>query len=129
MLNRVNLIGRVGGNPTIRDVGSDKVANFALATSEKYTDKTGKLQEVTEWHNIVIWGKLAEIVQKYVQKGFLLYISGKLKTRTWEDSKNSKHYVTEIIADTLKLLGSKSNNASQLSNSLNPDDVDDLPFA
>lgn len=84
-LNKVQLIGRTGKDPEVRHLDSGvTVASFSLATSENYTNKQGEKVEQTEWHNIVAWGKLAEIIEKWVTKGQLLYIEGKLKTRKWE---------------------------------------------
>jgi single-strand DNA-binding protein len=97
-LNKVTLIGNVGKDPEVRNTqGGKVVANFSIATSESWTDKTsGERSEKTEWHNIVVWGPLAEIVEKYVQKGSKLYIEGKLQTRSWEKD-GKKNYTTEIV--------------------------------
>lgn len=103
-LNKVQLIGRTGKDPDVRHLDSGiTVCNFSLATSENYTNKQGEKVEQTEWHNIVVWGKLAEVVEKYVKKGMLVYIEGKLKTRQWE-KENQKHYTTEIFADGMQML-------------------------
>ena len=111
-LNKVQLIGRTGKDPDVRHLDSGiAVCNFSLATSENYTNKQGEKVKQTEWHNIVVWGKLAEIVEKWVTKGMLLYIEGKLKTRQWE-KENQKHYTTEIFADGMQML-SKSEQQSQ----------------
>lgn len=106
-VNRVTLIGRVGQDANIRTVGDQKVASFNLATSEKYKGKDGNVVEQTEWHSITIWGKLAEVVEKYVTKGTQLYIEGKLKTEKYTDSTGTEKYVTRIIANTMQLLGGK----------------------
>lgn len=103
-LNKVQLIGRLGKDPEIRRLDSGViVASFSIATSENYTNKQGEKVEQTEWHNIVTWGKLAEVVEKYVKKGMLIYIEGKLKTRQWEKD-GQKHYTTEIFADGMLML-------------------------
>lgn len=117
-VNKAILIGRVGKNPEIKHLESGvSVANFSLATSEKYTNKQGEKVETTEWHNIVIWGKLVKIIEDYVSKGILLYIEGKIKTRNWEDKNGAKHYITEIVLEgfnsTLKLLSSKPEQQTQ----------------
>ena len=110
-LNRVTLIGRVG-QIKINDLngqnGPRKCAVFSFATTEKYKDRNGNLIENTEWHNIVSWNH-AELCEKYVQKGSLLYVEGKLRTRTWEDQQGNKKYVTEILAEKIDLLGKKEN--------------------
>lgn len=108
-INKVILLGRVGKDPEIRDVNGDKKAEFAIATTDRaYTAKSGvQVPERTEWHNIVVWRGLAEIAERYVHKGDLLYIEGKLTTRSWE-SDGQKHYRTEIQCSTLELLGNKS---------------------
>lgn len=112
-LNKVMLIGRVGGNPQIRTVGDQKVASFSLATSEKYKGKDGNLVESTEWHNISIWGKLAEVVEKYVTSGSQLYVEGKIKTEKYTDNNGVEKFATKILGSTLQMLGGKSENQSQ----------------
>lgn len=107
-LNQVNLIGRVGGDPEVRYLPSgDAVANISIATSEKWKDKqTGEQKEATEWHKIVFFGKLAEIVGEYVGKGSLIYVGGSLRTRKYEKD-GVTHYSTQIKADEMRMLGSK----------------------
>lgn len=103
-INKVILVGHCGKQPEVRHLDSGvNVASFSLATSENYTNKKGEKVEQTEWHSIVIWGKLAEVVEKYVTKGQLLYVEGKIKTRSWEKD-GQKHYTTEIFADSLQML-------------------------
>lgn len=113
-LNKVMLIGNVGRDPEIRYVdgpsGNAKVAQFTLATTERYKDRNGEMRENTEWHNIVVWRSTADVVEKYVKKGTQLYIEGRLRTRSWDDQTGNKRYTTEIIADNLQLLGRKSEN-------------------
>ena len=87
-----------------------KVANLTLATTEKYKDKQGNLQDATEWHNLQVWGKLAEIVEKYVKKGAQIYVEGKIKQESYESEKGGKKYVTKIIVSELRLLGKKESN-------------------
>lgn len=98
-LNKATLIGNVGKDPDIRTMQSgDKVANLTLATSEKWKDKnTGEQRESTQWHNVVIWGSLADVVERFVKKGFKLYIEGKIETRKWQDQNGNDKYTTEIV--------------------------------
>lgn len=107
-VNKVILVGRLGKEPEVRNLDNGTaVANFAIATSESYKDKTtGEKKETTEWHNIVLWRGLAEIAQKYVHKGDLVYIEGKLRTRSWEKDGVTR-YTTEIVADNMTMLGSR----------------------
>lgn len=109
MINKAILIGNVGQDPEIRYTGDvnngAKVATFRLATTERYRDRNGNLQEHTEWHNIVVWRNTADVVEKYVKKGTQVYIEGRIRTRSWDDQTGNKRYVTEIVADTLQLLG------------------------
>jgi single-strand DNA-binding protein len=101
-LNKVMLIGNVGKDPDVRTINGEKVANFSLATTYRNGDKDN-----TEWHNIVIWGKKAEVVEKYVRKGSPLYIEGSLRTRSWEDQQGVTRYTTEVVGYTLQLLGGR----------------------
>ena len=109
MINKVILVGNVGGDPEVRTTESGvKVARIRLATSERYTDKqSGERKELTEWHTITLWRGLADIVDRYVHKGSQLYIEGRLRTREWTDTNNVKRYTTEILADNMQLLGSR----------------------
>ncbi len=108
MVNKVLLIGNVGRDPEVRyfDNGLAK-AQFSLATTETYKNKEGEKTVQTEWHTIVMWRKLAEIVEKYVKKGDKIYIEGKIKTRSYDDKEGNKKYITEILAETMQMLGSK----------------------
>ena len=113
-LNKVMLIGNVGRDPEVRYLdgqsGNAKVATFTLATTERYRDRNGETRENTEWHNIVAWRNTADVVERFVRKGTQLYIEGRIRTRSWDDQTGNKRYTTEIIADTLQLLGKKSDN-------------------
>lgn len=111
-LNRVMLIGRCGKDAEVRTVGDNKVASFTLATTEKYKDRNGQLQENTEWHNIVIWGKLAEVAERYVQKGSQLFIEGKIKTEKYSGNDGVEKYTTKIYASSMQLLGNKQDGQS-----------------
>lgn len=106
-VNKVILVGHVGRDAELRYTqGGTAIANFSLATSEGYTDKTsGQRTERTEWHNIVCWNRLAEIAQQYVHKGRQVYVEGRLQTRDWVDPQGVKHYKTEVVCQTLQLLG------------------------
>jgi len=109
MVNKVILVGNVGKEPEVKHLDSGvSVARLSLATNETYTDKSGKKVTQTEWHNIVIWRGLAEVVEKYVKSGHPLYIEGKLRYSTYEDKEGKKQYRTEIICDNLRMLGGKS---------------------
>lgn len=108
-VNKVILIGRLGKDPEVRNLDNGAVvANFSIATSESYKDRTtGEKKEITEWHNIVLWRGLAEISQKYLRKGDMVYIEGKLRTRSWE-KEGITRYTTEIVADNMNMLSPKT---------------------
>lgn len=132
-VNKVILLGYTGKDPEVKDVAGTKVANLSLATTEKgYTLQNGtQVPDRTEWHNLVFWKGLAEVVEKYVRKGSQIYIEGKIKTRQYEDRTGSKRYVTEIFVDKLELLGSRpaQQEASPQSALYQPEQPkDDLPF-
>ncbi len=105
-VNKVILVGNLGKDPELRYTPSGAaVANFTLATSERYKDKSGQMQEKTEWHNIVAWRQLAEICGKFLHKGKQVYIEGRIQTRSYDDRDGNKRYMTEIIADQMQMLG------------------------
>ena len=112
MVNKVILIGNVGLDPEVRTLeGGAKVARVRLATTERLFDRTtNETKEHTEWHTITLWRGLADVVDRYVRKGTQLYIEGRLRTREWMDKDNNKRYTTEILADTMNLLGRRSDN-------------------
>ncbi|OCG56981.1 single-stranded DNA-binding protein [Gilliamella sp. Nev5-1] len=119
-VNRVILVGNLGQDPEVRYMSNgNAVANLSLATSETWKDKqTGEQKDRTEWHRVVIFGKLAEIANEYVKKGAQVYIEGQLQTRKWQDQSGNDHYTTEVVVNpiggTLQILGSRdNNNASQ----------------
>ncbi|WP_342646578.1 single-stranded DNA-binding protein [Mucilaginibacter sp. CSA2-8R] len=137
-INKVILVGHLGKDPEVRHLdGGVSVASFPLATSESY-NKDGRKVEQTEWHNIVMWRGLADVAAKYLQKGKLVYIEGKLRTRSFEDKTGIKKYTTEIVAENFTVLGRKSDfdndskqavKAEDADNGFNPaNDADDLPF-
>ncbi len=105
-INKVILVGNVGRDPEVRTTPSgQQVAKFSLATSENFTNKSGERQERTEWHNILVWGKLADLCRQYVQKGRQLYVEGRLQTSSWQDQQGQKRFRTEIVAQTIQFLG------------------------
>lgn len=143
-VNKVILIGRLGKDPEVRNLDNGAVvANFSIATSESYKDRTtGEKKEITEWHNIVLWRGLAEISQKYLRKGDMVYIEGKLRTRSWEKEGVTK-YITEIVADNMTMLSPKSgagntseyqsqerssNEGFRVNTPVDTSATDDLPF-
>jgi len=104
--NKVQLIGNLGNDPEIVNLDNgNKIAKFSLATNESYKDASGQKQTKTDWHNLIAWGKTAEIVEKYVTKGKELAIEGKLTTRSWEDKDGMKRYSTEVVVNELLMLG------------------------
>jgi single-strand DNA-binding protein len=108
-VNRVMLIGNLGKDPDMQFLeGNIGVAKFSLATTETYKDRSGKLISQTEWHTVVLWRGLAELAQKYLHKGSLVYIEGRLKTRSWEDKEGSKKFATEVVGDNLIMLDKRS---------------------
>jgi single-strand DNA-binding protein len=105
-VNKVILLGRLGQNPEVRHTPSGaSVANFSLATNESWMDKNGQKQERTEWHRIVVWGKLADLCGQYLTKGRQAYVEGRLQTRQWQDKDGQTKYTTEIQAQTVQFLG------------------------
>ena len=105
MVNKVILIGNLGRDPEVRSTPSGQpVANFTLATSRRWRDKNGQKQEQTEWHQVVVWGKQAEIAGQYLTKGKQVFVEGRLETRSWEKD-GQKHYRTEVICDQFTMLG------------------------
>ncbi|MBL0741834.1 single-stranded DNA-binding protein [Chryseolinea lacunae] len=107
-VNKVILVGRLGKDPEVRNLENGAtVANFTIATSESYKDKTtGEKKEITEWHNIVLWRGLAEIAQKYLHKGDMVFVEGKLRTRSWE-KEGVTRYTTEVVGDNMTMLSTK----------------------
>ena len=117
-LNKVLLIGNVDRDPEVRYLESNpqnpganaKVATFTLATTERFRDRNGEVRENTEWHNIVAWRSTADVVERYIRKGMQVYIEGRLRTRSWTDQTGNKRYTTEVLADTLQMLGKRQDN-------------------
>lgn len=108
-VNKVILVGRLGADPELKTLSSGQsVANFNIATSENWVDRDGQKQERTEWHRIVVWGKLAEVCRQHLGKGRQVYVEGKLQTRSWEDQQGQKRYTTEVTASIVQFLGAPS---------------------
>jgi len=141
-LNKVLLIGHLGKDPEVQHLDQGvTLAKFSIATSESYT-KDGQRVDQTEWHNIVVWRKLAEIAEKYLKKGSLIYLEGKIRTRSWDDKEGNKRYTTEIVADTFSMLDKKSDSQNEApqevaqkqeptaveESSGSEETLDDLPF-
>jgi single-strand DNA-binding protein len=114
MINKVILVGRLGRDPETRYTSSGQaVCNFTMATDESFKTRSGERQQRTEWHRIVMWGKLAEIAQQYLKKGQLVYVEGRLQTRQWDDKRDgSKKTTTEIVANSMKMLGGRGEGAA-----------------
>ncbi len=141
-VNKAILVGFVGNDPEIRYLDSGTpVCNFRMATSETYKNKAGERVTNTEWHNIVLWRGLAEVAEKYVKKGTQIYVEGRIRTRAWDDREGNKRYTTEIVGDSMQLLGKKSDDTSGGGSSSEQDETvnnapdipeadasDDLPF-
>ena len=143
-VNKAMIVGNLGADPEVRYTpGGQAVANFRIATTESWNNKeNGQKEERTEWHRIVVWGKQAENCSQYLSKGRQVYIEGRIQTRSWTDKDGNTKYTTEIVANTVQFLGSKSqdagqgqadtppefgvNNNAQASTSTNLDD--DIPF-
>jgi single-strand DNA-binding protein len=108
-LNKVMLIGRLGVKPEVRYVKEETpVATFRMATTEPYRGKDGEKHENTEWHNIVAWRNLAKFCETYLDKGMLIYLEGRIQTRSWQGQDNTTHYTTEILADVIRMMEPKS---------------------
>lgn len=134
-VNKVILVGNVGGDPTVRTAGASKVAEFSLATGRQWTNQRGEKQEKTEWHRVIAWKGLAEVVEKYVSKGSPLYVEGEIEYRSYEKDGVTR-YTTEINARELVLLGTGAQKPAKQERSYSdpptpfpePEDDDSLPF-
>ncbi len=132
-VNKVILVGNLGKDPEVRHLeGGAAVANFSLATTETYKDKTGQKVEQTEWHNIVVWRGLAEVAEKYLKKGMTIYLEGRIRSRSWDDKEGVKRYTTEVIGDTFTILSKKEHgqqpSTTEDSGNITAKTGDDLPF-
>lgn len=113
-VNKVIVVGRLGTDPEVKTVSSGQtVCRLSVATSENWTDRDGQKQERTEWHRVVIWGRMAEVCGKHLSKGRQVYLEGRLQTRSWEDQQGQKKYTTEIVANTVQFLGGNDRAQSQ----------------
>ncbi|WMX14765.1 MULTISPECIES: single-stranded DNA-binding protein [unclassified Aureispira] len=137
MVNKVTLIGRLGKDPEVRTLESGtNIAKLSLATDESYKDKSGEWQTITEWHNIIMWRDMAERAERMLKKGYLVYIEGKLTNRSWQDENGNTKYITEVRANTFRLLRSEMNGDRTNGQVSKPNNVttttadasDDLPF-
>lgn len=133
-VNKAILIGNLGKDPEIRYTPSGQaVVTFSLATTEKWRDKDGQMQERTEWHNIVVWGRMAENANEYLKKGRPVYIEGRIQNRSYDDKDGNKRYISEVVAQRMQFLGGKPDQAggSRPAQEEPPEvaaDDDDLPF-
>ena len=119
-VNKVILVGHLGKDPEVRHLENGvNVASFSLATTETITNKNGEKQDLTEWHNIVVWRGLADVAEKYLKKGKQVYVEGKIRTRSWDDKEGVKRYTTEIVADSFTMLGKKEDGGNANSNNMN----------
>lgn len=133
MINKVILIGRTGGAPEIRTISDDgrKVASFRLATTEKYKGRDGALKENTEWHSVVCYDKSANLVEEYLEKGIMLYVEGKLRTREWTTQSGERKYTTEVLASSIRFLERRDSERRQSTKAApqsTHDEDGDLPF-
>lgn len=127
MVNKVLLLGNVGKDPEIKTTPSgQQVASFSLATSRRWKDRDGNKQEKTEWHNVVVWGKQAEVVAQYVTKGKTLFVEGRIETRSWEKD-GAKQYRTEIICENFQMVGGRAEGAAKPAGETAFDD-ESIPF-
>lgn len=132
-VNRVMLIGNLGKDPEIQYLeGNIGVCKFSLATTETYKDRSGKLISQTEWHTVVLWRGLAELAQKYLKRGSLVYIEGRLKTRSWEDKEGNKKFATEVVGDNLIMLEKRSDGSHEMGENIDesmppPHDIPENP--
>ena len=131
-VNKAILLGRLGADPEIRYTSNGTaVANFRIATSERWNNQNGEKEERTEWHRIVAWSKLAETCGEYLHAGSKVYIEGKLQTRKWQDQNGNDKFTTEIVAREMKVLSPRTGDSQQSDNSYEPppnNDKDDIPF-
>jgi single-strand DNA-binding protein len=128
-INKAILIGNLGKDPELRYTPSGKaVASFSIATSEKWKNQSGDLQESTEWHNIVLWGRQAEIAKEYLSKGSPVYIEGRIQTRNYDDKNGVKRYITEIVGQKIQFLGRKGDSSSDYTPPPPPADDATAPF-
>ncbi len=124
-VNKVILLGRLGQDPEIRYTqNGSSVCQFSLATSENWKDRNGEKQEKTEWHRVVVWGKIGELCNQYLSKGRQVYLEGKLQTRQWEDKSGNKRYTTEVNASSVQFIGGNSQDTSDSKPQMNTPQMD-----
>ena len=140
MVNKIFLLGRMGKDPVVKNFDNGgKIAEFTVATDDSYKDKQGDKVEQTDWHNVKVSGKLADVAEKYLKKGSLIHVEGKVKTRSYDDKDGNKRYVTEVVCESFKMLGDKkdSGNSDYTAPATKKDEEfngnkqgadDDLPF-
>jgi single-strand DNA-binding protein len=129
-LNKVMLIGNLGRDPELRYTTSGQaVASLAIATSEKFKNKNGEMEERTEWHRVTLWGKLAEIAKEYLAKGRTVYIEGRLQTRKWTDRDGNDRYTTEIVGDRMQMLGGRGGDSGSGGGAARRDNFSQEPVA
>lgn len=113
-VNKVILVGNLGANPEMRFTqGGTPVANLRIATTERWTDKSGQRQENTEWHRVVLWGKQAELAGQYLTKGRQVYVEGRIRTRQWQDKQGQTRYTTEIVGQVMQFLGGRNERSAE----------------
>lgn len=139
-VNKVIIVGRLGNDPEMKAITSGQnVTRFNVATSENWTDKSGQRQERTEWHRVVVWGKLGENCARHLSKGRQVFVEGRLQSRSWDDPQGNKRYTTEVIAQNVQFLGSQADRSSTTTESSNDsaqefgpepsfDPADEIPF-
>jgi single-strand DNA-binding protein len=134
-INKVMLIGRLGADPQLKYTPSGRAnVNFNLATNASWKDQEGNQQDRTDWHRIVAWGKLAEVIGEWLKKGSLVYIEGRLQTRNYDDNNGVKRYITEVVVTDMEMLGGKGQGDSPAPEApadmpdAGPEAEDDLPF-
>jgi len=129
MINKVILVGNLGSDPEVRTLeNGTKVARFSVATNENYQDKSGEWQKITEWHNITAWRGLAERAEKYIKKGHMVYVEGKLTTRKWQDQNGNDRYSTDVVARILRTLERRESSNTSNSNNF-PGVADEFPVS
>ncbi len=129
-VNKAIIVGNLGSDPEIRTTsGGSRVATLSVATNRRWQGKTGEMQEDTQWHRVVVWNKLAEIVEQYVKKGDRVYVEGRIQYRQWEDQQGQKRYSTEIVANDLMMLGGRGEGSFEMQKapSNGGEDYEDFP--
>lgn len=127
-VNKVTLLGTLGRDPEVKQAGGSSVCAFSLATNERWTDKQGQRQERTEWHRVVVWGKLADLCGEYLGKGDKAYIEGRIESRKYQDKQGQERTVVEIVAHTVQFLSDKRKAAPLVAHGEIPDLDAEVPF-